>query len=128
MNAILGIPLRKPDIIFRSNGQFDLSARVVRDLNINPGDSIDILSDDSEFYLYVAHRFSPTSGRFRGRVYPSKPKSRSQHFRGCSAPLSRAILTAAGASDSASFFCGPPIVLPFGATALPIIIKSFKLI
>lgn len=128
MNAILGFSLRKPDVIFRSNGQFDLSARVVRDLNIMPGDAVDILADDAEFYLYVARHSSSAPGRFRGRVYPSKPNSRSRHFRGCSAPLSRAILAAAGVSDSASFFCGAKVTLPFGFTALPIIISSVKLI
>ncbi len=121
MNTLLGIPPRQPDVIFRRSGQFDLTARVVRLLDIAPGDVIDIIADDGEFYLYIA-RHAP-SGRYRGRVVRSKPHTRSCHFRGSSSALCRAILRVVGHTDKAELYCGALTTLPGGIPALPIITR-----
>lgn len=36
---------RRSDVIFRADGRFDLTARVVRALDIFPGDVVDVLSN-----------------------------------------------------------------------------------
>lgn len=124
MNSLLGIP-RRPDVIFRSNGNFDLTARVVRSLRILPGDVVDILTDGTEYYLYVARHADaiPPGCRYHAHVYPSKPRPRAHHFRGYSARLCRAILAACGEPSVARLPCGQPITDPSGRLLLPIIIR-----
>lgn len=123
MKSLLGIA-RRSDVVFRANGHFDLAARVVRTLGISPGDAVDVLSDGVEYYLYVSHRAGDSScGRFEARVFPSKSKSGSLHFRGSSARLCRAMLSACHASGKASFPCGETLVDNSGRHLLSIIVR-----
>lgn len=121
MKSLLGI-IRRSDVIFRADGHFDLTARVVRALNIVPGDVVDVLSDGYEYYLYVAHHVSDTSlGRFEAQVFPSS--KRGKHFRGSSRRLCKVMLNLAGADYKAALPCGDLIKDKDGRLLLPIIVK-----
>lgn len=121
MKSLLGLN-RRSDVIFRTDGHFDLTARVVHALNIVPGDVVDVLSDGVEYYLYVACHVGNTSlGRFEAQVYPSS--KRGTHFRGSSKRLCKAILEIAGADKKAALPCGELIQDKGGRLLLPIIVK-----
>lgn len=79
---------RRADIIFYSHGKIDICANVVSRLRLTPGDVIDILTDEEEYYLYVRQR-APVNGRHECMVYPSK---KGNHYRTSSVRLCRAIL------------------------------------
>lgn len=121
MKSLLGIT-RRSDIIFRANGQFDLTARVVRALDISPGDVVDVLNDGCEYYLYVAHRFkAPPCGRFEAQVHPTN--GRGLHYRGSSMRLCRPMLEACNAIEKAMLPCGEVITDSQGRLLLPIIVR-----
>ncbi len=123
MRSLLGT-VRRSDIIFRANGRFDLTARVVRALNISPGDVVDVLIDGCEYYLYVAcHAENASCGRFEAQVFPSKPKANGMHFRGSSSRLCKFMLTACNAIEKAMLPCGEVITDSQGRLLLPIIVR-----
>jgi hypothetical protein len=123
MKSLLGIT-RRSDVIFRADGRFDLTSRVVRALGISPGDVVDVLSDGSEYYLYVASHAENTScGRFEAQVYLSKPKGGGLHFRGTSSRLCKAMLAVCGAVNKAALPCGNVTVDSQGRKLLPIIVR-----
>ncbi len=123
MKSLLGI-VRRPDVIFRSDGHFDLKARVVRALNITSGDVVDILSSVcGEYYLYVAHRTtSDERGRFEAQCFPSN-RSGALHFRGSSVRLCSAMLEACNATGRVALACGDVIIDDRGRHLLPIITR-----
>lgn len=122
MKSILGTT-RRSDVIFRADGRFDLTARVVRVLNISPGDVVDVLSDGCEYYLYVAfHVGNASHSRHEAQVFPSKPKGGGLHFRGSSARLCRAMLSVSKAVSKAAHPCGEVVIDKQGRRLLPIII------
>ena len=49
---------RRHDITFNASGRIEISSRVTRELDLKPGDVIDIAVDERtrEVYLYVKHR------------------------------------------------------------------------
>lgn len=60
--SILGAS-RRPDITFHRSGRIDISAGLVRRLDINEGDVIDVAEYYGEYYLYVRHRAAEVIGR-----------------------------------------------------------------
>ncbi|MBD5314655.1 MAG: hypothetical protein HDS08_00560 [Bacteroides sp.] len=121
MKSILGT-VRRSDIIFRANGHFDVTARVVRALNISPGDAVDVLSDGIDYFLYVSRHVGEASwGRFEAQVYPSC--KRGKHFRGSSIRLCKAMLEASGADKKAALPCGEVVKDKDGRLLMPIIVK-----
>lgn len=124
MKSLLGNAARRSDVIFRANGHFDLTARVIRALNISPGDVVDVLSDGCEYYLYVmCHSEYASCGRFEAQVYPSNRKGGGLHFRGSSSRLCKAMLSASNAVDKAALPCGDVVVDENGRQLLPIIVR-----
>lgn len=121
MKSLLGT-VRKSDVIFRASGLFDLTARVVRALGISPGDVVDVLSDDSEYYLYVACHHAD-NGRYEAQVFPSKRKSSCKHYRGSSSRLCKAMLSVSHAKEKAALPCGPVMIDSQGRRLLPIIVR-----
>lgn len=63
---------RRADVSFCDNGRIDLTSRVVRALDIKPGDVIGIMSAAGETYLYVAHRADTLVGRHEGQCHPTR--------------------------------------------------------
>ncbi len=123
MKSLLGTT-RRSDVIFRANGHFDLTARVVRALNISPGDVVDVLSDGCEYYLYVTcHADNASYGRYEAQVFPSKGKGGGLHFRGSSSRLCKAILSLCNATDKVALPCGQPVIDKLNRCLLPIIIR-----
>lgn len=123
MRSLLGIT-RRSDVIFRADGHFDLTARVVRALDISPGDVVDVLSDGCEYYLYVAcHAENASCGRYEAQVFPSKPKGGGLHFRGSSTRLCKAMLAASHAVYKAALPCGEAFINDTGRRLLPIIVR-----
>lgn len=79
MKSLLGT-VRCSDVIFRADGRFVLKARVVRALNISPGDVVDVLSDGCEYYLYIAcHADRALCGSYEAQVFPSRAKDTCRH-------------------------------------------------
>lgn len=123
MQSILG-NTRKTDLTFHSNGRIDLSAHVVKSLDLKKGDVIDVMvSDDgSEYCLYAKFR-APVVGRHEASCFPSHAGSR--HFRAWSLRLCKALMAVAG-SDACKVELGVGAVVELrnGETALPIIYKN----
>lgn len=120
MESILG-NTRKPDVIFRASGRFDITASVAKQLNLKCGDVVDIMLDKGEFYLYVKQR-APVNGRHNATVRPTN--SRGQHFRGSSNRLCAAMLRECGAKDIARLGVGQTEDHIVHDTIIPIITKK----
>lgn len=92
MQNILNNP-RKPDITFFYSGRIDITSRVVKQLGMQEGDSINIGSSNEghDYFLYIQHRHDkkrPFS--FDATVRPTKV--RSNNFRAYSSKLCRGLL------------------------------------
>lgn len=72
---------RKPDITFHSSGRIDITARVVKLLEICQGDVIDVMTDGLEYMLYVRHRAANISGAHEAQCYPTNRGRRTRNFR-----------------------------------------------
>ncbi len=121
MKSLLGT-YRRSDVIFRADGRFDLTAGVVRALGIKAGDVIDIVTDDTEYYICVVRHAGILCGRrFEAQVFPSS--KRGSHFRGFSRRLCRSVLDIAGADTKAALPCGQLTFDTDGTPILPLIIK-----
>ena len=97
--------IRRPDISFNRNGDISITSRVVRMLNISPGDSINIGHDNNEYFLYVVRVSENSNAKLCARCCPSKKKG--LNFRARSVTLSRNLLDRIGVvSQKASFFVG----------------------
>ena len=82
---------RRADISFSQSGQINLSAHLVKALDLHPGDAIDVKTDGHEYYLYVRSPASP-GVRYEAQCFPSNKKGK--HFRAYSRRLCKAILAA----------------------------------
>lgn len=82
---------RRADISFSQSGQINLSAHLVKALDLHPGDAIDVKTDGHEYYLYVRSPASP-GVRYEAQCFPSNKKGR--HFRAYSRRLCKALLEA----------------------------------
>ena len=123
MKSLLGM-VRRSDVVFRTNGCFDIKSRAVRALDISPGDVVDVLSDGNEYFLYVACRPKNIScGRFEAQVFPSNNRKGGRHFRGFSARLCQAMLAVSNAVGKAAIPCGEVIIDEHGRHLLPIIVR-----
>lgn len=80
---------RRPDITFHANGRIDISANIVKALDLKRGDSISVTTDGYEYLLYVAHRAG--TGRFDAMCIPSNVKKTTNNFRAHSVRLVKAV-------------------------------------
>lgn len=80
---------RRPDISFHRNGRIDISANVVKALDLQRGDSIDVTTDGYEYLLYVSHRAG--NGRFEAQCLPTNMKKSTNSFRAHSVRLVKAV-------------------------------------
>lgn len=79
--SVLGQTTRKPDISFRQyDGRISITSAVAKRMDIQDGDSIDIVADDFECYLIV--RQHTVKGRFKAVCHPTnKGKNHCYNFR-----------------------------------------------
>lgn len=68
--------VRRHDIVFHRSGRIDISSNIVRQLNISPGDVINLMESDSEVWLYVCVSTQNKGGRYEAQCSPTKPGSR----------------------------------------------------
>lgn len=109
---------RRSDVTFRRNGRITICARSAKAIGLRPGDSINILADGPEYFLYAVHHDNSDAGHV-ARVHRSNGPVGS--FVANSVDLCRSLLSSVGiAADRASFFTGVPL-LRAGRTLLPII-------
>lgn len=112
---------RRPDISFCRNGRILLSARIVRELALRPGDSINIARRDDE-YLLFALQHDASLGRSIAVCFPSKKGG--NHFCAYSKTLCNAILSLTGSADyKVSLMTGQPITID-GKIHIPIITRQ----
>ena len=111
---------RRPDITFARNGRIFITAKVVRQLSLQPGDSINIAFHLGECYL-LATRHENATGRHIAQCYPTKKGSR--NFCANSVDLSRLMLDHCNIrAQRASFIVGKCETID-GEVYLPIIYK-----
>lgn len=89
IRSILG-NVRRADIAFFRNGRIDITSRIVKALGMAPGDVVDIMTCDGEYWLYVSVHGSESCGRYEAQCTPTKPGSR--NFRAWSRRLCNAII------------------------------------
>lgn len=75
---------RRADIAFATNGCIDISAKVAKALSLHNGDTIDVLCNGYDYYLYVRNH-APEIGRYEAQCRQSN--RRGHHFRAYSARL-----------------------------------------
>lgn len=98
---------RRPDISFSRDGTINITARIVRDLALRPGDAISVATQDGEYFLHAIRPLECV--RLTARCYPTKKGSR--NYRAKSVELCRALLQAAGIqADRAAFITGEKIL------------------
>ena len=120
MNTLLE-RTRRPDITFSRNGRISITARVVRLLSLQPGDSINIAFHLGECYL-IALRHPSAVGRHIAQCHPTKKGSR--NFCANSVVLARLMLDKCQLPQQrASFLVGTPTTRD-GNTIIPIIFKN----
>lgn len=94
-------------MIFHADGHIDITAKVVRILGLFPGDSIDIMDSDGEYYLYVAHRGADkTGGSYEAVCYKSNKLRGGRHLRAQSRRLCNAVLEICGHDKRAALPVG----------------------
>lgn len=74
MNHLIG-QKRKHDVVWHRSGKIELSAYVVKTLGIARGDSIGVMQDRGEYYLYVSSK-GEQGVRCKATCYPSRIGSR----------------------------------------------------
>lgn len=111
---------RRPDITFCRNGRISITARVVRMLSLQPGDSINIAFHLGECYLLPV-RHAGTPGRHHAQCYPTKKGSR--NYCANSVMLARLMLDNCGIKEQRASFMIGQAEKRDGETVLPIIFK-----
>lgn len=120
MTSLLPVS-RRPDITVNAAGRIDITARVARILQLNPGDVIDVCQNGPEYFLYVRFRAPEVVGRHEGQCRPSS-RSGNGSYRTWSVRLAAAIRQAAGSQQLILRLpCGTPQVID-NKVYIPIII------
>lgn len=112
---------RRAEITFFRTGRIDITARIARAIDLQPGDVIDIFQDGSEYYLHVALKACAALGRHQARCHPTKPHS--HHYRAWSRTLARAVLSLCGSPRVAPLAAGEPVIIQ-NYLAIPIITRK----
>ena len=130
MNAnvkTLAKPQRKVDVYFRKSGRIDITSRVVKALNIQDGDVINVLSADGEYFLYVERRAADIrNGMARYRHAVRRTKSNDNMLRCQSIALTDAVNAITEAEESWLFVGTPRSLANFGVNAdgVPLIVHN----
>jgi hypothetical protein len=109
---------RRTDVSIYANGRIELSSFVAKQLDIAPGDVVEVATDGREYYLYVAVR-NPGCRH----VAQCRPTNRGgRHYRFHSVKLARVLLDVIGSSDEAHLPVGSLVTLS-GTSALTLITR-----
>lgn len=111
---------RRPDITFSRNGRISITARVVRLLSLQPGDSINVAFHLGECYL-LAVRHQNAIGRHVAQCHPTKKGSR--NYCANSVMLARLMLDNCKISQQRASFMVGKEEMRNGKVYLPIIYK-----
>lgn len=114
---------RRHDITINADGRIEISARVTKELDIRPGDVIDIAVDETarEVYLYVKHR--QPAGRHKAQCYRTGKGHTCNSLRANSVEICRQVLDLRGfSSTQAKLPAGDPVDIQ-GVKALPLIVR-----
>ena len=123
---------RRPDITFYPTGRIDITARIAKMLQLQPGDVINIASDGEEFILYVMLRKkdSLSGSRHAGTVYPTNNNRRIQgnNFRTYHYELYSEFRRLADlpVDSPARLFAGQPIIYGRNGVGIPLITRFNK--
>lgn len=122
--TLLGKTTRRPDISFFRNGRIDITARLAKDIGLQPGDVIDIAIDGDEYLLHIRHKAQDVIGRHEAQCFPTnKWPKRTHNLRAHSKRLAEAVLHITG-TDNARLNAGMTFSHPIYGTAAPIIIPN----
>ena len=111
MTSLLPTTTRRPDITVNISGRIDITCRIAKMLNLNPGDVIDVCKSGVEYYLYVRHLAVDIVGRHEGQCYPTSRGGRGS-YRTWSVRLAKAIRDANGCEDFILRLpCGEPQII-----------------
>lgn len=120
-------PQRKVDVYFRKSGRIDITSRVAKALNIQDGDVINVLSADSEYFLYVERRAADIrNGMARYRHAVRRTKSNDNMLRCQSIALTDAVNAITEAEESWLFVGTPRSLTNFGVNTdgVPLIVHN----
>ena len=112
------------DITFNADGRIEISAHVTRELDLHPGDVIDVAVDEvgREVYLYVKHR--APAGRHKAQCHRTGKGRTCNSLRAHSVEICRQVLDMRGFSATqARLPVGDPVEITGMGKALPIIIR-----
>ena len=79
MTSLLNKSTRRADVTFFQSGRIDITARVVKLLDLQPGDVIDIAVSGGEYLLYVRTKAAQVIGNHSGQVRTTKKYSCSRY-------------------------------------------------
>ncbi len=82
---------RRPDLTVCASGRIDITSRIARTLDLQPGDIIDVSYSDREYYLYIRRRASDAVGRHEGHCFPTLRGRNRGSYRTWSVRLAKAI-------------------------------------
>lgn len=110
MTSIIGSNTRRADLSVCRSGNIDISARIVKELDLRPGDVVDIDIAGSEFYFYV--RVRNAVGSHNAKCFPTRRNSPKGHMRCHCQRLARGLLDKAGLNgvSTARFPCGSTVI------------------
>ena len=113
---------RRSDVTFHSTGRIDISSHASREIGLEAGDVIDVLTDGRYYYLCVRHRAADVVGRHEARVWAvNRNGLRRHHFRCWSRRLCLAVLDVTGGDVARVRSCDVEDV--DGRRLLPLIVR-----
>lgn len=123
MNVVFGFHTRKTDLsVYTSSGLIELSARIVRELGCQQGDTIGLLEEGVEHYLCVMKK----KGVGRSAATVCRVNRGSRFMRVWSVDLAKKICSELSLTEEpkkVSLYCGEAIDTAYGK-AIPIITKN----
>lgn len=125
MISLLGASPRRHSITFHPSGRIDLCVSLARALDLAPGDVLDIILHEGEYYLYVRHRVeSLGSQQHIAKCYSTKRGKRGGGMRLSCIALCRPFLALAPTGRAkVSFPTGEPTSIVGISVAIPIITR-----
>lgn len=122
MESLLGNS-RRPDIKFFRSGKIDISSSIARQLRLERGDTLDIVTHRGEYYLVVRCRSSRAIGRNEATCIPTNSSKSCSNFRAYSKTLCSAILSETGGDEARLPGGESQVIEPYG-TAIPLITRN----